>query len=101
MQWCAEHGIAHSQFLSWDDADRSKLIAYIIESRSQCSSCGTSDWEWDNDPDAYQAMRRICKGCMVLYAAEEDKPSLGSRMVLIPKKRANEIAANPKRIRRR
>ena len=39
---------------------------------------------------------------MILYAAEEDNDrSLGSRMVLVPKRRAKEIEARPKRVRRR
>lgn len=102
MEWCATHGVAHSDFLDWSDEDRAKLIAYILESRGRCSSCGTSQWEWDDDPFAYEAMRHVCKGCMILYAAEEDNDrSLGSRMVLIPHKRAKEIQAKPKRIRRR
>lgn len=102
MEWCADHGVPHSAFLAWDEDDRSKLLAYILESRGRCSSCGTSQWEWDEDADAYTAMRHICKGCMILYAAEEDNDrSLGSRMVLVPKRRAQEIEAKPKRIRRR
>lgn len=102
MEWCAEHGLPHSAFLDWPDEDRAKLIAYILDSKGRCSTCGTSQWEWDNDQFAYEAMRHTCKGCMILYAAEEDNDrSLGSRMVLVPRRRAQEIAANPKRIRRR
>lgn len=102
MEWCADHGVPHSEFLAWDEVDRAKLLAFILESRGRCSSCGTSGWEWDEDPNAYEPMRHMCRGCMILYAAEEDNDrSLGSRMVLVPRKRAKEIAAQPKRIRRR
>lgn len=102
MEWCADNGVPHSQFLAWQPSDRAKLIATLLERNSRCQSCGTADHEWEEDSGAYVPMVNVCQGCRVLYAAEEEnETSLGARMVLVPKRRAAEIAASPKRIRRR
>lgn|GEM_PF-4512602 len=92
----------HSQFLAWPADDRAKAVAWLLESRRICSSCGTSQWEWDADPSAYTPMQHSCQGCKVLYAAEEETDtSLGARMILVPKRRATEIMKTPRRLRRR
>jgi hypothetical protein len=102
LEWCTDKGIPHSEFLSWSPEDRAKVLASLLESRKRCPSCGTSDWEWEEDRGAYQAMQHVCQGCKVLYAAEEETDTaLGARMILVPKRRATEIMAAPKRLNRR
>ncbi len=102
MEWCADNGVPHSQFLAWAPEDRAKLIATLLERNGRCQSCGSAEWEWESDPGAYVPMMHVCQGCRILYASEEEnETSLGARMVLVPKRRAAEIAATPKRIRRR
>lgn len=55
--------------------------------------CGTSEWEWEEDRYAYEAASRMCWGCQRLDAAREDgAPAPGISMVLIPKKKAEELS---------
>lgn len=92
MKWCADHGIPHSELLSWDPADRSKLMAHLVDTASTCQSCGTASWEWDDDKFAYSPGTSTCRGCMLLDAAKEDfDPGPGTRMILIPKERATQL----------
>ena len=78
----------HSALLEWDDEDRAKLTAHLLEESSRCSRCGTAAWEWDDDKFAYSTAMHHCRGCFLLEAASEDQkdPIPGSTMVLIPKK---------------
>jgi len=50
--------------------------------------CGTADWEWKDNPDAYQADRSFCQGCYRKDAASDvgEGQSLpaGTSVVLIP-----------------
>ena len=87
MKWCSDQGLPHSRLLSWSDEDRSKLTAMLLEESSRCSSCGTAQWEWDDDKFAYSAGTHHCRGCFLLEAAMEDQtdPIPGSRIVLLPK----------------
>lgn len=90
VAWCTDKGIPHSQFLRWDEADQQKVMASLLEERSRCKSCGTSEWEWAEDQFAYSTARHVCRGCMLLDAAQEDTGDLpGAKMVLLPKDRVH------------
>ena len=87
VAWCTDKGIPHSQFLDWSVEDQQKVMASLLEERSRCKSCGTSEWEWESDRFAYSAAQHICNGCMRLDAANEDSNrSPGAKMVLVPRK---------------
>jgi len=98
MSWCSERGIPHSALLDWANEDRAKLAAFLMESNDRCASCGTADWEWEEDFFAYEAMPMQCRGCFMKEAAREDETPLGTRIALIPKRRAQEIRDTPKRL---
>lgn len=63
MAYCGERGIPHSVFLEWDDEDRAKALAWKIEQSLKCPSCGTAQWEWEEDKFAYDPVEEICPGC--------------------------------------
>jgi hypothetical protein len=96
--WCSDHGLPHSALLSWDPADRAKLVAHLVESAAKCQMCGTSAWEWESDRQAYTPVTEICWGCYVKDGAMEDAaPQPGSRVVLVPAKVAEaRVAATPR-----
>jgi hypothetical protein len=83
--------LPHSVLLGWDPEDRAKLIAHLLEQAGRCQLCGTSAWEWEQDPYAYAPGQDTCKGCYVKEAAAEDAPNTpGSRVVLIPRANARD-----------
>jgi len=95
--WCVEHGIPHSEFLTWSDEDRSKLMAYLLEESSRCSSCGTKPADWDEDQWAYEAVTIMCHGCAIKDAANEDAPDLpGAKVTLVPAAVAEFMRSNPR-----
>jgi hypothetical protein len=78
--------------------DRAKLVAYLIESSSVCQSCGTAEWEWEEDRYAYEAIVVRCHGCAVKDAsADEAKDKPGARISLMPTRQARELASKPSR----
>ena len=87
LSWCTSHGLPHSKFLSWPVDDQQKVIATLLEERSKCSSCGTAEWEWEEDSSAYTPARHMCRGCQLLDAAQEETETApGAKMVLMPRK---------------
>ena len=89
LSLCHEWGIPHSQFLSWSPRDRAKAIAFTLEKSARCAMCGTAEWEWDANRDAYQAVTERCEGCYrkdAVMSVDEGAPPLpaGTRAVLIP-----------------
>lgn len=99
MKWCAEVGKPHSELLAWDAEDRSKLMAFLVEESAKCQLCGTSQWEWDDDPFVYEAMAVRCHGCMVKEMANDDAAdSPGTRITLIPKAVAQAAREAPKSV---
>lgn len=102
MAYCYDNALPHSHFLGgpyeWTDLDRVKVMAYALERTERCPSCGTSPWEWQADQEAYVAIREQCPGCLRREALSEEtsgSPLKGSRVALIPRVRAEAIAANP------
>lgn len=96
MKWCADSGIAHSELLAWDPDDRSKLMAFLIEDSARCAMCGTSPWEWEEDPYVYEAMPNTCHGCAIKeYSSELSGDRPGTRITLVPKAVAQAIREAP------
>lgn len=63
MAYCGPRGIPLSTFLQWPADDQAAALSWLAEDRLRCTSCGTAEWEWEADPDAYQAEARVCMGC--------------------------------------
>lgn len=64
MRFCNTIGIPHSTFLEeWSDEDRAKALAYMKYESQFCPSCGTAQWEWEEDKYAYEPVEEICPGC--------------------------------------
>jgi hypothetical protein len=99
VAYCAEKGIPHSEFLArWSNEDRAKLIAHMLDESEKCSLCGTSTWEWVDNPDAYVAMWHDCMGCRHKHAFEdsEGKQNVAGRMVVLKsREEADRIRLNP------
>jgi hypothetical protein len=74
MALCADYGIAHSVFMSWDRDDRDKALWWEIHRRDRCPECGTRLDEWDpgkgGHDHAYTAELRKCWGCNTTAAAK-------------------------------
>lgn len=72
-----------------------------------CAMCGTAEWQWAEDENAYEASVHICKGCQRKdWAREEqgdEKTPAGASWVLIPRAMAERLRQNPIRrpLRRR
>lgn len=83
--------------MKWDEQDRAKLMAYLLESSTRCPSCGTSSWEWDEDRYAYSPLTVQCMGCYIKEISREDDSPPGSRVTLVPKEQAARLSeAKPK-----
>lgn len=86
MNYCAERGIPHSEFLRWDESDRGKALAWHVEQAQRCQMCGTAKWEWEEDRHAYHVVEEICPGCeMKEYANDPDDKHPGKFATLKPK----------------
>jgi hypothetical protein len=101
MSWCSERGIPHSQLLDWANEDRAKLAAFLMESSERCVSCGTAPWEWEEDHYAYEPLPLQCHGCYLKEIAGEDEKPPGTRITLVPKRRAQQIRDTPKKVPKR
>ena len=84
IKWCTDHGLPHSTLLSWNAADRTKLLAYLMDEALRCTSCGTADWEFDEDPNAYWPDIKVCRGCALRDQRRDDLGSVpGATIVLL------------------
>jgi hypothetical protein len=86
MSYCNEHGIPHSEYLSWDPEDRAKTIAYLLEQGERCTMCGTAGWEWEENRFAYMAVDNFCQGCYQksVYSETMSNSLPGTNVKLIP-----------------
>lgn len=89
MAICWEFRITHSEFLSWDENDRAKTVAYFMEKNERCQLCGTAPWEWDpkqgGNRFAYEAVGELCQGCLHRAVANEQiGQSPGVNVILKP-----------------
>ena len=86
VEWCTEHGLPHSTLLGWSDEDRAKLTAFLLERSARCQMCGSAEWEWEENRNAYVAQERVCMGCMLKdRAGDTQEHSPGGRIVLVPR----------------
>lgn len=83
LSFCNEHGLPHSEFLAWDQTDRVKALAFLVEKGQRCAMCGTAEWEWDPDQGgnkrAYEAVEKHCPGCYqksVVARDSDDRPGM-------------------------
>lgn len=86
MSYCYENAIPHSEFLKWDPEDRAKVLAFMMEQISRCTSCGTAAWEWEQNKFAYTVTEEWCQGCYQksVYQDTEHKGLAGTRVTLVP-----------------
>lgn len=64
-------------------------MAWQIDQRGRCGKCGTSPWEWDDDPDAYEPDGLMCLGCEALDKENErrrDEPAVPGISVVLYRK---------------
>ena len=90
LDYCVPLGIPHSAFLAWDEDDQDKAIAYTLEMRRVCKSCGTRADEWTNDKDAYTGDLYRCFGCERIEQEQDNVPddktkARGVKVRLIPR----------------
>jgi len=71
MRFCNANGIAHSKFLAWDREDQAKALAFLFDESDRCQMCGTSDWEWQENRNAYEPVMATCLGCYYKEIARE------------------------------
>lgn len=77
MKYCVEKGMPHDEWLSWSPESRAKHIAMMLYDAEACQLCGTAQWEWDENPYAYEPEEVFCKGCYIkAVMSEENKNSL-------------------------
>jgi hypothetical protein len=98
-EYCYEKGIPHSEFLArWTPEDRAKIAAVAMEKGEHCIKCGTAQWEWDEDPDAYAGINVGCRGCLILETLQDDLANTpgpkGTSTRLVPRQTAERIARN-------
>jgi len=92
VQWCSDNGLPHSALLEWNEEDRAKLAAYLLEHNARCQMCGTADWEWEEDRYAYEPIAKQCWGCYIKDRATDENERLpGSTMTLVPTKEAENL----------
>lgn len=74
MDYCGPRGIPHSRFLSWEQDDQDKALAWMEIVDLTCKQCGTRIEEWENDRFAYVGQAEYCPGCEVLGQEQENVP---------------------------
>ena len=73
------------------------MLAYAQESSLKCSSCGTSNWEWDEKEGgnryAYEPMFVTCPGCQRRELLTKDGTARGpgTTVTLIPRDTASKM----------
>lgn len=63
MAYCGPRGIPLSKFLQWSPDDQQAALAWQADQDERCPHCGTADWEWEENRDAYSTEVRVCRGC--------------------------------------
>jgi hypothetical protein len=93
-EYCFEKGIPHSEFLErWSREDRAVLAAVASDKAARCTMCGTSEWQWAEDPFAYEPMFIGCTGCMkkALLDADDTPRPKGTTIQLVHKETAERM----------
>ncbi len=89
MAYCGPLGLPHSVFLTWDDDDRDKAVAYTRAMHHICKGCGTRPEEWEANPNAYIGDIYKCEGCVRLEGEREnaaESTEKGLHVRLLPEK---------------
>ena len=76
LAYCAPLGLPHSEFLSWNDDDQDKALAWVTDQAELCAGgCGTRASEWDPKQGghrfAYITQTRRCPGCELIDMAQQ------------------------------
>ena len=93
MEYCAEQGMPHSILLGWPEEDYSKLIAWLIYSKSRCPRCGSFPDDWvdsegkEVEPPPMYVHSRKCVGCANIRSIEDrlEKEDRGVTAVFLSK----------------
>lgn len=80
MNYCAPLGIPLSEFLNWHPDDQQAALAWQADRNSRCSHCGTADWEWEENRDAYVAKVKVCRGCHRRASEEKNQRKTAEEM---------------------
>lgn len=88
MAYCGPRGIPLSKFLQWPVDDQAAALSWQYEESLRCPRCGTAEWEWEQDLNAYEAKARTCPGCnaiglesKALEQVAKDQPGIQIRLV--------------------
>jgi hypothetical protein len=72
-----------------------------LEKAELCGLCGTADWQWDEDPEAFVAAAVVCRGCARREAKSEAEgqgvKQHGSSVQLVPREHAVKVTAQASR----
>lgn len=65
-----------------------------LENADRCANCGTSSWEWEENPFAYAPVVVQCPGCMrrELLAKDDTPMPKGATIRLVPSVAAEKMA---------
>lgn len=87
LAYCVPNGIPHSRFLSWEEDDQDKALAYVRDKALVCNGCGTKRSEWSEDRHAFIAQQRRCPGCERLEMERDNVPpdAKGVQFFLVPR----------------
>jgi hypothetical protein len=80
MAYCGPRGIPLSEFLNWHPDDQQAALAWQSDEAQRCPHCGTAEWEWEADRDAYTPEVRVCRGCHRRQAEEKNTRDLAQQM---------------------
>lgn len=78
------------------------IVALALEEGEKCSTCGLTDREFLDNPDAYQALQTVCPWCAMRDTARDSKDTdtklPGATLRLVPAFVAERLA-NMKSVR--
>ena len=84
---------------TFDREDRARVIAHLLEEGQRCGLCGTSPWEWEENPEAYEAVPMVCPGCRLKDQSrdQQDGKQPGISIRLLPRALAQRMRETPRR----
>lgn len=80
-------GIPHSKFLSWDEEDQDKALAFLRAKRELCPDCSTRERDWEADRFAFVSNTKRCLGCEAMELERNNIPedAKGVKVFLEPR----------------
>lgn len=94
VEYCFDRGIPYEEYLArWSAEDRAKVAAVALERGEKCTRCGTREWEWHEDPNAYEPIYWTCMGCQKreLLEKSDEKTAPGTSIRLVPRQTAAKM----------